>query len=75
VARTPLCCEPDQFPVQAKASISISLCDIRVVVFSASVLPYDREKSLELGADDYLSKGWEMEEFVDAAESVCRKLT
>ena len=51
------------------------LRDITVVVFSASTLPYDREKSMELGADEYLSKDGEFKSFVNVAKSVCQRIT
>lgn len=41
------------FDVLAETKRNPRLRDINVVVFSTSTLPYDREKSLELGADDY----------------------
>jgi two-component system, chemotaxis family, response regulator Rcp1 len=51
------------------------LRDIKVVVFSTSTLPYDRERSLQLGADDYLYKDGHFEAFVNVAELLlCEKL-
>ena len=51
------------------------LRDITVVVFSTSTFPYYREKSMELGADEYLHKDGGFETFVNAAKLVCEKLT
>jgi chemotaxis family two-component system response regulator Rcp1 len=48
---------------------------IKVVVFSASPFPDDREKSLKLGADCYLPKDGRFEAFVMVAKLVCQKLT
>ena len=42
---------------------------------SASTFPYDREKSMELGADEYLSKDAEFKSFVNVAKSVCQRIT
>ena len=51
-----------------------ALSDITVVVFSTSTLQYDRERSLELGADDYLYKEMHFEAFVRVAELICARL-
>ena len=50
------------------------LRDITVVVFSTSTLPHDRERSRELGADDYLYKDGHFEAFVKVAEVICARL-
>jgi CheY-like chemotaxis protein len=50
------------------------LRDITVVVFSTSTLPYDRERSLELGADDYVRKGNSFDAFVKVAELIRQRL-
>ena len=63
------------FDVLAETKRNPRLRDIKVIVFSTSTLPYDREKSLELGADDYLQKDGNFESFVRVAESVCQRLT
>jgi len=44
-------------------------------VFSTSTFPYDREKSMELGADEYLTKDGNFESFVNVAKSVCQRIT
>jgi CheY-like chemotaxis protein len=62
------------FDILAEIKAAPQLRDIPVVVFSASTLPYDRERSLQIGADDYLSKGMDYETFVQAVEAVCKKL-
>ena len=63
------------FDVLADMKSNPLLRDITVVVFSTSTLPYDREKSMELGADEYLTKDGEFESFVNVAKSVCQKMT
>ena len=63
------------FDVLAETKGNPRLRDITVIVFSTSTMPYDREKSLELGADDYLRRDGDFESFVRAAEWVCRRLT
>ena len=44
------------FDVLSEMKSNLGLRDIKIVVFSTSTLPYDRERSLQLGADDYLYK-------------------
>jgi CheY-like chemotaxis protein len=63
------------FDVLAEMRGNPRLRDIKVIVFSTSTLPYDRERSLQLGADDYLSKDGQFEAFVTVAKSVCQTLT
>lgn len=63
------------FDVLAQIKDHASLRNVTVVVFSSSSLPYDRERSMLLGADDYLQKGSDFDAFVAAAETVCRMLT
>ena len=63
------------FDVLADMKSDPHLRDITVVVLSTSSLPYDREKSMELGADEYLTKDGEFESFVNAAKSVCQRIT
>ena len=62
------------FDVLTEMESEPRLRDIKVVVFSSSTLPYDREQSLKLGADDYLWKGLDFDELVQSAKSVCQKL-
>ena len=62
------------FDVLAEMKSDPRLREIKVVVFSTSTLPYDREKSLELGADDYLNKEGDFDSFIKVAESVCQRL-
>jgi len=62
------------FDVLAEMKSNPRLRDIRVVVFSTSTFPYDRERSLALGATDYLDKNGDFETFVNVAKSVCEKL-
>ena len=63
------------FDVLAEMKSNPRLRDITVVVFSTSTFPYDRERSLALGAVDYLHKNGDFETFVNVAKSVCEKLT
>ena len=63
------------FELLADMKSNPHLRDITVVVFSTSTLPYDREKSMELGADEYLSKDGEFKSFVNVAKSVCQRIT
>ena len=63
------------FDLLAEMKSNPHLRDITVVVFSTSTLPYDREKSMELGADEYLTKDGDFESFVNVAKSVCQKIT
>ena len=63
------------FDVLADMKSNPHLRDITVVVFSTSTLPYDREKSMELGADEYLTKDGDFESFVNVAKSVCQRIT
>ena len=63
------------FDVLADMKSNPHLRDITVVVFSTSTFPYDREKSMELGADEYLTKDGEFESLVNVAKSVCQKIT
>ena len=63
------------FDVLADMKGNPHLRDITVVVFSASTLPSDREKSMELGADEYIPKDAEFQSFVNVAKSVCQKIT
>jgi len=63
------------FDVLAEMKSNPRLRDITVVVFSTSTLPYDRERSLALGAVDYLHKNGDFETFVNIAKSVCQRLT
>jgi two-component system, chemotaxis family, response regulator Rcp1 len=62
------------FDVLAEMKTNPQLRDIPVFVFSGSTLPYDRERSSQIGADDYLPKGTEYETFVRAVQAVCEKL-
>jgi CheY-like chemotaxis protein len=62
------------FDILAAIKAAPQLRDIPILVFSASPRPSDRERSLQLGADDYLVKGMEYETFVRAVEAVCKKL-
>lgn len=63
--------------VLAEMKGHLDLRDIPVVVFSASKLPYDRERAMQLGAVEFLNKprGGDFEEFVRVAEAVCKRLT
>ena len=63
------------FDVLADMKSNPHLRDITVVVFSTSTLPSDREKSMELGADEYLTKDGEWESFVNVAKLVCQRIT
>ena len=63
------------FDVLAEMKGNPRLHDIPVVVFSSSKLQYDRERALNLGAEDYLNKDTDFDGLVDAAESVCKRLT
>ena len=63
------------FDVLADMKSNPHLRDITVLVFSTSTLPYDREKSMELGADEYLTKDGDFESFVNVAKSVCQRIT
>jgi CheY-like chemotaxis protein len=54
----------------------LDLRDIPVVVFSASELPYDSERAMQLGAVEFLHKPErDFDEFVRVAEAVCKRLT
>ena len=62
--------------VLAEMKGHLDLRDIPVVVFSASKLPYDRERAMHLGAVEYLHKPeTDFDEFVRVAEAVCKRLT
>ena len=63
------------FDVLADMKSNPHLRDITVVVFSTSTLASDREKSMELGADEYIPKDAEFQSFVNVAKSVCQKIT
>lgn len=63
------------FDVLAEVKSDPRLRDISVVVFSSSTLPYDREKSLVLGATGYLHKDGDLDGFIQAADSVCRMMS
>lgn len=62
------------FDVLAEVKTNPRLFDIPIVVFSGSILPSDRKKAMELGADNYLLKTVHFESFVQAAESICQKM-
>ena len=62
--------------VLAEMKDHLDLRDIPVVVFSASKLPYDRERAMQLGAVEFLHKPErDFDEFVRVAEAVCKRLT
>ena len=61
--------------VLAEIKSNPRLRDIVVVVFSTSAQLYDRERSLELGADEYVGKGDSFDSFVKVAESIRQRLT
>jgi two-component system, chemotaxis family, response regulator Rcp1 len=63
------------FDVLAEIKGNPRLCGIKVVVFSTSTLPYDRERSLQLGAEDYISKDGQFDTFITVAKSVCQTRT
>lgn len=62
------------FDVLSEMKAVPQLRDISVVVFSSSMLPHDRERSIECGANDYLEKNGEFEAFVAVAKLVCEKM-
>jgi two-component system, chemotaxis family, response regulator Rcp1 len=62
------------FDVLVEVKSNPRYAGIAVFVFSSSTLPHDREKAILLGADCYLSKNGHYASFVQAAESVCKKL-
>ena len=62
------------FDVLAEMKNDPLLRDITVFVFSTSTLRFDRERSLQLGADDYFDKT-DFDSFIKVAESVCQRLT
>ena len=62
------------FDVLAEIKGNPRLRDIVVVVFSTSTQLYDRERSLELGADDYVGKGDNFDAFVKVAELIRQRL-
>ena len=49
--------------------------DLRVVVFTSSILPDERTKSLAIGAEDFIHKSLDFEEFVAMAARMCEKMT
>jgi two-component system, chemotaxis family, response regulator Rcp1 len=63
------------FDVLAEMKADARLRDITVIVFSSSTLQYDREKAMELGANDYLHKGGNLDAFAAVAKAVCEKMT
>ena len=62
------------FDVLAEIRQSYSLHSLPVVIFSTSTLPCDRNKALELGADKYLAKAGDLDEFFTAVRSMCKLL-
>jgi CheY-like chemotaxis protein len=63
------------FDVLAEMKSNPHLRHMTVVVFSTSNFLYDREESMELGADHYLHKNGEFEALLNVARSICEKLT
>lgn len=43
----------------------------RTVVFTSSSLPSDREKALQLGASDFVTKPANLDHFIQAVASIC----
>jgi two-component system response regulator len=62
------------FDVREDIRATPHLSDITVFVFSTSTRQNDRERSVQLGADSYLTKG-DYDSFVRAVDSVCKKLS
>lgn len=50
------------------------LRQIAVVVFTSSSLSSDRHRSLELGAEDYITKPFTLDSFVEAVKTACSYL-
>ena len=45
--------------------------DLTVAVYSSSINPDDQKKAMGLGADAYLVKGGDLDDFIQAAHSAC----
>ena len=56
-----------------KIKASSSLCDIPIIMATAKGSEYDKVKSLDLGADDYLVKPFGMMEMVSRIKAVLRR--
>jgi two-component system, chemotaxis family, response regulator Rcp1 len=63
------------FDVLSEIKSDTRLRDLTVIVFSSSMLPHDRARSMELGANDYLHKNGDFHTFVKLAKLICEKMT
>lgn len=60
--------------VLSKIKSNERLRQIAVVVFTSSSLSSDRRRSLELGAEDYITKPFSFDSFVEAVKTACSYL-
>ena len=65
--------EMDGIELLKKIKESSSLCDIPVIMATAKGAEYDKIKSLDMGADDYLVKPFGMMEMVSRIKAVLRR--
>jgi len=59
------------FEVLAEIRRNTVTSDLTVAVYSSSVNPADKNKAMNLGADAYLVKGDDLDDFIQAAHSAC----
>lgn len=62
------------FEVLTRVRSTPELADIPIVVFTSSSLPADRTKSLQLGAQQFVTKPNSLEDFFKAVCSACAPL-
>lgn len=65
--------EMDGIEFLKKVKESSALCDIPVIMATAKGTEYDKVKSLDMGADDYLVKPFGMMEMVSRIKAVLRR--
>jgi len=65
--------EMDGLTVLSKLRASSATANVPVIVLTAKALAEDRVKGLDLGADDYITKPFEVEELVARVRTVLRR--